>query len=122
MSAAMCSCSFEVCRQVRELYPDQQLPIIMVSAATEEDAVVQSLDCGADDYITKPFKRAELLARIKAKLSAVQEQVGVPACIGLQWCHLGRSWMLLAAGLHKSHNIFWLGQGLTSGKVACKQP
>ena len=68
-------CRNEVCRQVRELYPDQHLPIIMVSAATEEDAVVRSLDCGADDYITKPFKRVELLARIKAKLSAVQEQV-----------------------------------------------
>jgi DNA-binding response OmpR family regulator len=73
-------CRTEVCRQVRELYPDQHLPIIMVSAATEEDTVVRSLDCGADDYITKPFKRVELLARIKAKLAAVLEQVRV-ACL-----------------------------------------
>lgn len=41
-----------------------------VSAKTEEDDVVQGLRCGADDYITKPFKRAELAARIRAHIRA----------------------------------------------------
>lgn len=35
---------------------------------TEEDNVVQGLDCGADDYITKPFKRSEFLARVRCQL------------------------------------------------------
>jgi DNA-binding response OmpR family regulator len=48
-----------------------------VSAKTEEDDIVQGLRCGADDYVTKPFKRAELAARIRAHIrarDAFQEQ------------------------------------------------
>jgi DNA-binding NarL/FixJ family response regulator len=41
-----------------------------VSAKTEEADIVQGLRCGADDYITKPFKRAELAARIRAHIRA----------------------------------------------------
>jgi DNA-binding response OmpR family regulator len=51
----------------------------MVSAASEETSVVKGLDAGADGYITKPFRRQELLARIAALLSAVKEEkVGTP--------------------------------------------
>jgi DNA-binding response OmpR family regulator len=45
----------------------------MVSAASEEASVVKGLDAGADGYITKPFRRQELLARIAALLTAVKE-------------------------------------------------
>lgn len=41
-----------------------------MSAKTEEDDIVKGLHCGADDYITKPFKRAELSARIRAHIRA----------------------------------------------------
>ena len=44
------------------------LPIIMLTAKEEEEDRVRGLDCGADDYITKPFSPAELIARIKALL------------------------------------------------------
>lgn len=51
-----------------------------VSAKTEEDDIVQGLRCGADDYVPKPFKRAELAARIRAHIRArdafQQQQVG----------------------------------------------
>ncbi|KIY93875.1 hypothetical protein MNEG_14087 [Monoraphidium neglectum] len=63
----------DVCRRLRELYPAQRLPIIMVSARVEEEAVVSGLDVGADDYITKPFKRNEFLARVRGKLEMAQQ-------------------------------------------------
>jgi len=54
---------FEVCRRLREW---SQLPIIMLSARDDESDKVQCLDLGADDYITKPFGKAEFIARVRA--------------------------------------------------------
>lgn len=55
----------EVCRRIRTW---SEIPIIMLSAREGEMDKVKCLDCGADDYLTKPFSLAELLARIKAVL------------------------------------------------------
>lgn len=57
---------FEVCKRLRE--SGDETPIIMLTAKTQEQDRVQGLDLGADDYITKPFSMAELLARIRAVL------------------------------------------------------
>lgn len=56
----------EVCRRVRAARP--QLPILMLTARDEELDLVLGLDAGADDYVAKPFRLAELLARIRALL------------------------------------------------------
>lgn len=56
---------FEVCRRLREW---THVPIIMLSAKANEGDKVKCLDLGADDYITKPFGAAELLARVNATL------------------------------------------------------
>src|SRR2546423_12038447 len=56
----------EVCRQLRKRLPD--LPVLMLTARAEEVDAVVGLDAGADDYVTKPFRLAELLARIRAAL------------------------------------------------------
>ena len=56
---------FEVCRRVRERLAT---PIIMVTARQDEIDKIFGLDVGADDYVTKPFKIKELLARIKANI------------------------------------------------------
>ena len=56
---------FEVCRRVRE---KSQVPIIMLTARTEEVDKVLGLELGADDYVTKPFSNRELMARVKANL------------------------------------------------------
>jgi two-component system phosphate regulon response regulator PhoB len=58
----------EYARRLRREKLTQELPIIMLTARTEEDDKVRGLDSGADDYITKPFSTRELLARIKALL------------------------------------------------------
>lgn len=57
---------FEVCREIRS--KDTQVPIIMLTAKSEEIDKVVGLELGADDYITKPFGVHELLARINAVL------------------------------------------------------
>ncbi len=58
----------EVCRQLRRRPGTRDLPIIMVTARTEDQDAVRALDTGADDYITKPFAMDSLLARIRALL------------------------------------------------------
>jgi two-component system, OmpR family, phosphate regulon response regulator PhoB len=58
----------EVCRQVRLGSTTRDIPVLMITARGEEDDRVQGLETGADDYLTKPFSPAELLARIKAVL------------------------------------------------------
>jgi two-component system phosphate regulon response regulator PhoB len=58
----------EVCRQVRRRPGTRDLPIIMVTARTEDQDAVRGLNTGADDYITKPFGMDALLARIRALL------------------------------------------------------
>ncbi|MGI8683155.1 MAG: response regulator transcription factor [Mycobacteriales bacterium] len=55
-----------LCRQLRQLAPDAV--IVVLTARTAEFGVVVALDAGADDYLTKPFRLAELLARLRAHL------------------------------------------------------
>jgi two-component system, OmpR family, KDP operon response regulator KdpE len=55
----------ELCRNLRKV---SQVPILVLSVRGEERSKVEALDSGADDYITKPFSTAELLARIRAAL------------------------------------------------------
>jgi two-component system, OmpR family, response regulator MprA len=53
----------EVCRRLRA---ESDVPILILTARTDTEQRVQGLDSGADDYLPKPFERAELLARIRA--------------------------------------------------------
>jgi two-component system response regulator MtrA len=59
---------FGVCESVRAR---SAVPIIMLTARSEAGAVVRGLECGADDYVTKPFESAVLLARVRAVLRRV---------------------------------------------------
>ncbi len=56
----------EVCRRLREA--GYRIPILMLTAKSQEIDIVRGLEVGADDYVTKPFSIRELLARIKAAL------------------------------------------------------
>src|ERR1700757_3206152 len=58
----------EVCRQIRRRAATRDLPVIMVTARTEDQDAVRGLNTGADDYITKPFNMEALLARMRALL------------------------------------------------------
>ena len=58
----------DVCRDIRQ---DSGVPIIMLTAKTDTIDIVEGLEAGADDYVTKPFKAKELVARIKTRLRRV---------------------------------------------------
>jgi len=58
----------ELLRRLKRNDATRELPVIMLTAKTTEDNVIQGLDVGADDYITKPFAPRELIARVKALL------------------------------------------------------
>jgi two-component system response regulator VicR len=62
---------FDVCKRIRR---DSTVPIIMITAKSEEIDKVLGLELGADDYITKPFSVREVLARVKAQLRRVSIQ------------------------------------------------
>jgi DNA-binding response OmpR family regulator len=68
----------EVCRRIRQ--EDRRIPILMLTAKSEELDKVLGLELGADDYLTKPFSVRELVARIKAILRRIEtERKNVPA-------------------------------------------
>jgi two-component system alkaline phosphatase synthesis response regulator PhoP len=66
---------FETCRKLREDHLLKNIPIIMLSAKSEETDKVIGLGVGADDYITKPFGIRELLARINAALRRAERSL-----------------------------------------------
>ena len=57
---------FDVCTELRAARP--QLPILMLTARGSEEDVLRGFACGSDDYVTKPFSVAELVARVEALL------------------------------------------------------
>jgi DNA-binding response OmpR family regulator len=61
---------FDVCRQIRRT--DRRLPILMLTARSDDVDKVMGLDLGADDYLTKPFSLSELLARVRALVRRAQ--------------------------------------------------
>lgn len=62
----------DLAKQLKKDPETRELPIIMLTARTEESDLVNGLGSGADDYITKPFSPRELIARIRAVLRRVQ--------------------------------------------------
>lgn len=62
----------EVCRRLRQNPDTRNLPIIMLTARSEETDRIRGLETGADDYLTKPFSTAELVARVKAVLRRIR--------------------------------------------------
>lgn len=59
---------FEICRRLRSTYGDKCAPIIFITAKNESDDVVEGLEAGGADYLPKPFKAREVIARIRSHL------------------------------------------------------
>ncbi len=62
----------EICRRVRSRQETANLPIIMLTARTEEADRIRGLQTGADDYVVKPFSTNELMARVQAVLRRIR--------------------------------------------------
>ena len=67
---------FEVCREIRK---NSTIPIIMVTARSEDFERIMGLDNGADDYIVKPFSPAEVMARVRAILRRISREGNPPS-------------------------------------------
>ena len=63
---------FEVCSEIRKTHLPTQLPIVMVTARTQTQDLQMGLQVGANDYLTKPVAKDELLARIKTHLNLLR--------------------------------------------------
>ncbi len=63
---------YEVCKLLRERYPADKLPILMLTGKTQAEDLVMGLKSGANDYVKKPFSKTELLARIENHLTLTQ--------------------------------------------------
>jgi DNA-binding response OmpR family regulator len=64
---------------IKEIRTKLEIPIIVVSARTEDIDIIRGLDFGADDYLTKPFSPAELVARVKSHISRYERLKGSSA-------------------------------------------
>ncbi len=62
----------EVCRQLKTREDTRHIPVIMLSARSEEVDTVRGLETGADDYVVKPYSMRELMARVRTQLRRVR--------------------------------------------------
>jgi two-component system sensor histidine kinase/response regulator len=60
---------FEVCKQIKSNPKTENIPIIFITSNSDEESVEKAYELGAVDYVTKPFRKRELLARVKTHLS-----------------------------------------------------
>jgi two-component system alkaline phosphatase synthesis response regulator PhoP len=73
----------EVCKQLKKESKTAGIPVIMVTAKSQESDKVVGLELGADDYVTKPFSVRELLARVKAVLRRAQDKAKLPEVLNI---------------------------------------
>ena len=68
---------FEVCKEIRKIKESTQLPVILLTAKGEKDDIIEGINAGANDYITKPFESEILIAKINAlvKLKELQDEL-----------------------------------------------
>lgn len=59
---------YEVCKKIRERYPAHELPVVLLTAKNQSSDLVAGFESGANDYLTKPIDKNELLARVKTHL------------------------------------------------------
>src|SRR3984893_15770074 len=64
---------FEVCRRIKADPTMADIPVIMVTALSHVDDLVRGFEAGADDFVTKPFKHLELVARVRLQLRKKQD-------------------------------------------------
>jgi len=79
---------FEVCRIIRETYPAAQLPVIMLTAKNQVSDLVEGLHSGANDYLTKPFSKGELITRIKTHVELARVNIAYSNFVPLEFLEL----------------------------------
>ncbi len=75
----------EVCRQIRRAPSTRSLPVVMLTARSEEGDRIRGLDSGADDNVVKPFSPSELVARLRAVIRRAQPGRATMSCATPMW-------------------------------------
>ncbi len=65
---------FEVCRRLKNIPETREIPILFITAKTDEESIEKAFKTGGSDYVTKPFKPKELLARVRMQLKLRETQ------------------------------------------------
>ncbi|MBD2039720.1 ATP-binding protein [Microcoleus sp. FACHB-672] len=60
---------YEVCQKIRERFPAHELPIVMLTAKNQVQDIIEGFESGANDYLSKPIQKGEMIARIKTHLN-----------------------------------------------------
>jgi DNA-binding response OmpR family regulator len=63
----------QVCSQIRDVFGPLELPIVLLSSRSGEADMLAALERGVNDFLIKPLRRTELLARINSQVGALQE-------------------------------------------------
>lgn len=72
---------FEVCKRLKENMSTQKIPVIFLTARTKTSDLLKAFGVGGVDYVTKPFKKCELLARTRTHIQLNQLQSILPICM-----------------------------------------
>ncbi len=70
---------YEVCRRLKASESTRSIPVVFISALTETDDIVKGFDVGGADYITKPFKFREVLARVENQITMTRQRLEIEA-------------------------------------------
>ena len=79
---------FEVCKIIRQTHPANLLPIIMLTAKNQVSDLVAGLQSGANDYLTKPFSKGELIARLKMHIQLSRINMALSQFVPMEFLHL----------------------------------
>ena len=106
----------ELLRRLKRNDATAEIPVIMLTAKAAEDNVIQGLDVGADDYVTKPFAPRELIARIKAQLRRVAGGSNESVLRSKTSC-----WIWTADGFSsRAHRLRWAPLNSTYFSSSCR--
>ena len=78
----------EVCQKLRDVFPATEVPILMLTAKTQIEVLVEGFGSGANDYLTKPISKNELLARIKTHLRLSHISLAYSRFVPREFLHL----------------------------------
>lgn len=79
---------FETCRQIKENPNTANIPIIFITALSDDDSIAKGFSLGAVDYIVKPFREAEIIARVKTHLQLRNLTANLEKQVEVQTAHL----------------------------------
>ena len=103
---------YEVCRTIKSDISKMHIPIIFLTAKTDTDDIVKGFEVGGSDYVTKPFRSLELLARVKMQVEMKTLRGLIPICANCKDIRDDKgSWNKIEAYIQK-HSVALFSHGM----------